>query len=192
MAASGTSKLDFTKFYNVINGKLETTPKTRHGLNPSTLEPLAEVPLSTAEDVDRAVQAARAAQEAWAETPYEERKKAVAKLGDLMEENLNEFAVMLSKEQGKPVSTMLGELAHGPCASSRASNADVPCAAQIGFAQFEISEAIKHFRGVPTLPFPEEVVSDDPDRRVITRYVPLGVAVGIVPWNCESSLGPPR
>ncbi|KAI8220734.1 putative aldehyde dehydrogenase [Colletotrichum sp. SAR 10_86] len=155
MAANGTSKLDFTKFYNVINGKLETTPKTRHGLNPSTLEPLAEVPLSTAEDVDRAVQAARAAQEAWAETPYEERKKAVAKLGDLMEENLNEFAVMLSKEQGKP----------------------------IGFAQFEISEAIKHFRGVPTLPFPEEVVSDDPDRRVITRYVPLGVAVGIVPWN---------
>ncbi|KAI8270910.1 putative aldehyde dehydrogenase [Colletotrichum sp. SAR11_239] len=155
MAATGTSKLDFTKFYNVINGKLETTPKTRHGLNPSTLEPLAEVPLSTAEDVDRAVQAARAAQEAWAETPYEERKKAVAKLGDLMEENLNEFAVMLSKEQGKP----------------------------IGFAQFEISEAIKHFRGVPTLPFPEEVVSDDPDRRVITRYVPLGVAVGIVPWN---------
>ncbi|KAJ0314653.1 hypothetical protein Brms1b_006697 [Colletotrichum noveboracense] len=155
MPANGTSKLDFTKFYNVINGKLETTPKTRHGLNPSTLEPLAEVPLSTAEDVDRAVQAARAAQEAWAETPYEERKKAVAKLGDLMEENLNEFAVMLSKEQGKP----------------------------IGFAQFEISEAIKHFRGVPTLPFPEEVVSDDPDRRVITRYVPLGVAVGIVPWN---------
>ncbi|KAI8187468.1 putative aldehyde dehydrogenase [Colletotrichum sp. SAR 10_66] len=155
MAANGTSKLDFTKFYNVINGKLETTPKTRHGLNPSTLEALAEVPLSTAEDVDRAVQAARAAQEAWAETPYEERKKAVAKLGDLMEENLNEFAVMLSKEQGKP----------------------------IGFAQFEISEAIKHFRGVPTLPFPEEVVSDDPDRRVITRYVPLGVAVGIVPWN---------
>ncbi|KAH0430275.1 aldehyde dehydrogenase [Colletotrichum camelliae] len=155
MAANGTSKLDFTKFYNVINGKLETTPKTRNGLNPSTLEPLAEVPLSTAEDVDRAVQAAKAAQEAWAETPYEERKKAVAKLGDLMEENLNEFAVMLSKEQGKP----------------------------IGFAQFEISEAIKHFRGVPTLPFPEEVVSDDPDRRVITRYVPLGVAVGIVPWN---------
>ncbi|CAI0652011.1 unnamed protein product [Colletotrichum noveboracense] len=155
MPANGTSKLDFTKFYNVINGKLETTPKTRHGLNPSTLEPLAEVPLSTAEDVDRAVQAARAAQEAWAETPYEERKKAVAKLGDLMEENLNEFAVMLSKEQGKP----------------------------IGFAQFEISEAIKHFKGVPTLPFPEEVVSDDPDRRVITRYVPLGVAVGIVPWN---------
>ncbi|KAF4918120.1 putative aldehyde dehydrogenase FUS7 [Colletotrichum viniferum] len=155
MAANGTSKLDFAKFYNVIDGKLETTPKTRHGLNPSTLEPLAEVPLSTAEDVDRAVQAARAAQEAWAETPYEERKKAVAKLGDLMEENLNEFAVMLSKEQGKP----------------------------IGFAQFEISEAIKHFRGVPTLPFPEEVVSDDPDRRVITRYVPLGVAVGIVPWN---------
>ncbi|KAF9876682.1 aldehyde dehydrogenase [Colletotrichum karsti] len=155
MAANGTTKLDFTKFYNVINGKLETTPKTRHSVNPSTLEPLHEVPLSTAEDVDRAVQAARAAQEAWAETPYEERQKAVAKLGDLIEENINEFAVLLSKEQGKP----------------------------IGFAQFEIAEAVKHFRGVPNLPLPEDVVSDDPDRRVITRYTPLGVAVGIVPWN---------
>ncbi|KAL0936258.1 aldehyde dehydrogenase [Colletotrichum truncatum] len=155
MAANGTSKLDFTKFYNIVNGKLETTSKTRHSVNPSTLEALPEVPLSTAEDVDRAVQAAKAAQEAWAETPYEERQKAVAKLGDLLEENINEFALMLSKEQGKP----------------------------IGFAQFEVGEAIKHFRGVPTLPFPEEVISDNPDRRVITRYTPLGVAVGIVPWN---------
>ncbi|TDZ33666.1 putative aldehyde dehydrogenase FUS7 [Colletotrichum spinosum] len=156
MAANGTStKLDLTKFYNIIDGKLETTSKTRHSLNPSTLEPNPEVPLSTAEDVDRAVQAAKAAQETWAETPYEERKKAVAKLGDLIEENIDELALLLTKEQGKP----------------------------LGFAQFEISEAIKHFRGVPTLPFPEEVVSDDPDRRVITRYVPLGVAVGIVPWN---------
>lgn len=98
------TKLDFTKFYNVIDGKLETTPKTRHGVNPSTLEANPEVPLSTAEDVDRAVQAARRAQEAWAETPYEERKQAVAKLGDLIEENAAEFALMLTKEQGKPVS----------------------------------------------------------------------------------------
>lgn len=105
MAANSTTKLDFTKFYNIINGKLETTPKTRHSVNPSTLEPLPEVPLSTAEDVDRAVQAAKVAQESWAETPYEERKKAVAKLGDLLEENMNELSVMLSKEQGKPVSS---------------------------------------------------------------------------------------
>ncbi|KAF6809692.1 aldehyde dehydrogenase [Colletotrichum sojae] len=149
------AKIDFTKFYNVIDGKLEETPKTRHSVNPSTLEANPEVPLSTAEDVDRAVQAARRAQEAWAETPYEERKAAVAKLGDLIEQHLDEFTQLLTKEQGKP----------------------------LGFAQFEITEAIKHFRGVPTLPFPGETVSDDPDRQVITRYVPLGVAVGIVPWN---------
>lgn len=52
---------------------------------------------------------------------------------------------------------------------------DVGSCAQLGFAQFEVSEAVKHFRGVPTLPFPGETVSDDPNRQVITRYVPLGM-----------------
>ncbi|KAK2055180.1 aldehyde dehydrogenase [Colletotrichum caudatum] len=155
MAAKDTYKLDWTKFYNVIDGKLETTSKTRHSLNPSTLEANPEVPLSTPEDVDRAVQAAKKAQEAWAETPYEERQKALAKFGEAVEARAEEFALMLTKEQGKPLQ----------------------------FAQFEVSEAVKHFKGMSDLPFPGEVVDNNPDRRVITRYTPLGVAVGIVPWN---------
>lgn len=103
MATNGTSKLDWTKFYNVVDGKLETTSKTRHSVNPSTLEANPEVPLSTPEDVDRAVQAAKKAQEAWADTPYAERQKAVAKLGEALEAHAEEFALMLTKEQGKPV-----------------------------------------------------------------------------------------
>ncbi|KAK2006836.1 aldehyde dehydrogenase [Colletotrichum eremochloae] len=155
MATNGTSKLDWTKFYNVIDGKLETTSKTRHNVNPSTLEANPEVPVSTPEDVDRAVQAGKKAQEAWAETPYEERQKALVKFAEAFEAHVEEFALMLSKEQGKPVQ----------------------------FAQIEIIESIKHFKGMSELPFPEEVVDNNPDRRVITRYTPLGVAVGIVPWN---------
>ncbi|GKT89446.1 aldehyde dehydrogenase [Colletotrichum tofieldiae] len=38
MATNGATKLDWTKFYNIIDGKLETTSKTRYGVNPSTLE----------------------------------------------------------------------------------------------------------------------------------------------------------
>ncbi|WDK19239.1 aldehyde dehydrogenase [Colletotrichum graminicola] len=158
MATNSTSKLDWTKFYNVIDGKLETTSKTRHNVNPSTLEANPEVPVSTPEDVDRAVQAGKKAQEAWAETPYEERQKAIAKFGEALEAHAEEFALMLTKEQGKPLQ----------------------------FALFEVSEAVKHFKGMSNLPFHEEVVENDPDRRVITRYTPLGVAVGIVPWNCKS------
>ncbi|KAJ0332169.1 hypothetical protein COL5a_001873 [Colletotrichum fioriniae] len=155
MATNGTSKLDWTKFYNIIDGKLESTSKTRNSPNPSTLEANPEVPLSTPEDVDRAVQAARKAQDAWSETPYEERQQALFKLGEALEAHAEEFALMLTKEQGKP----------------------------LPFAQFEIGEAVKHFKGMTNLPFPEEVVDNNPDRRVLTRYVPLGVAVGIVPWN---------
>ncbi|OHW96994.1 aldehyde dehydrogenase [Colletotrichum incanum] len=162
MATNDASKLDWTKFYNVIDGKLETTSKTRHGVNPSTLEANPEVPLSTPEDVDRAVQAAKKAQEAWAETPYEERQKALAKFGEALEAHADEFALMLTKEQGKPLQ----------------------------FAQFELIEAAKHFKGMSNLPFPEEVVDNNPDRRVITRYTPLGVAVGIVPWNSCGKIGP--
>ncbi|WQF84679.1 Putative aldehyde dehydrogenase domain, aldehyde/histidinol dehydrogenase [Colletotrichum destructivum] len=155
MATNGTSKLDWTKFYNVIDGKLETTSKTRYSVNPSTLEANPEVPVSTPEDVDRAVQAAKKAQEAWAETPYEERQKALARFGEAIEAHAEEFALMLTKEQGKALQ----------------------------FSQFEVAEATKHFKGMSNLSFPEEVVDNNPDRRVITRYTPLGVAVGIVPWN---------
>ncbi|OLN97064.1 Phenylacetaldehyde dehydrogenase 1 [Colletotrichum chlorophyti] len=133
----GTSKLDWTKFYNVIDGKLETTSKTRHSVNPSTLEANPEVPVSTAEDVDRAVQAAKRAQESWSDVPLEERQKALIKLGEALEAHADEFALMLTKEQGKALQ----------------------------FAKFEIQEAVKHFKGVATLPFPEEVISDSPDRK---------------------------
>lgn len=108
MATNGTSKLDWTKFYNIIDGKLESTSKTRNSPNPSTLEANPEVPLSTPEDVDRAVQAAKKAQDAWSETPYEERQQALFKLGEALEAHADEFALMLTKEQGKPVSHWRG------------------------------------------------------------------------------------
>ncbi|GJC99382.1 aldehyde dehydrogenase [Colletotrichum higginsianum] len=137
MATNGTSKLDWTRFYNVIDGKLETTSKTRHSVNPSTLEANPEVPVSTPRI---AVQAAKRAQEAWAETPYEERQKALARFGEAIEAHAEEFALMLTREQGKA---------------------------------FEVAEATKHFKGMSNLSFPEEVVDNNPDRRVVTRYTPL-------------------
>lgn len=103
-ASTATSdRLDFTKFYNVIDGKLESTATTRHGINPSTLEKNPPVPVSTIEDVDRAVEAAVKAAESWADVPYLERQKKVAQFADGLEALKDDFAVMLTKEQGKPV-----------------------------------------------------------------------------------------
>lgn len=62
--ANGTSKpaLNFEGGYvQIINGKVVPTEKTRHSLNPTNLEPKAEVPVATQEHIDQAVAAAKAA-----------------------------------------------------------------------------------------------------------------------------------
>lgn len=60
-SAQGGRSLDFSTFYNVIDGKLSPTKETRHGINPATEEPNPEVPVSTPKDVDRAVEAGQRA-----------------------------------------------------------------------------------------------------------------------------------
>lgn len=91
-------------FYNTINGKSTTTVKTRHGINPATGTPNAEVPVATQIDVNDAVAAAKEAFKTWSKTPWEERKKAVLAFADALEEHTNQFAKLLTQEQGKPVS----------------------------------------------------------------------------------------
>lgn len=98
--------LDFTTFSNVIDGKLSSTSETRHGMNPATDKPNPEVPVSTPEDVDRAVAAAKKAFKAWGKTSYSDRRKAVLAFADGLEKEKDGFARMLTKEQGKPVSRM--------------------------------------------------------------------------------------
>ena len=93
----------FSDFKNTINGKLTSTKETRHGINPATGKPNPPVPVSTQQDVDDAVSAGKAAFKKWSKVPYEERKKAVLAFADALEKNTNDFAKMLTQEQGKPV-----------------------------------------------------------------------------------------
>lgn len=104
--ANGTSKpaLDFEGGYvQIINGKVVPTEKTRHSLNPTNLEPKAEVPVATQEHVDQAVAAAKAAFKTWSKVPHEERKKAVLAFADALDALRAEFRDFLISEQGKPV-----------------------------------------------------------------------------------------
>lgn len=98
-------KIDlFSNYTNWIDGKPSTTAQTRHGINPATKEALPEVPCSTEEDVENAVAAARMAFKSWKEVPYEERAKAVTAFGNALEAMKDDFAKLLTTEQGKPVS----------------------------------------------------------------------------------------
>ncbi|KAI7787906.1 hypothetical protein LA080_013210 [Diaporthe eres] len=152
---SNSTPLDFTTFHNVIDGKLVGTAKTRHTISPSTLEENPPLPLSTSEDVHKAVAAAQKAAKQWAEVPWEERKKALESFIEAFESHSEDFAQMLNKEQGKPLL----------------------------WARHEVATGLAFLKGFCGLSLPEEVLEDTPERKITTHYTPLGVVVGIVPWN---------
>jgi acyl-CoA reductase-like NAD-dependent aldehyde dehydrogenase len=159
--SNGTSKLQFDTFKNVINGKLVGSSQTRHGINPATKKPNAEVPVATQKDVDDAIAAAKVAFKTWSRTSVEERREKILAYAEALKEHTNEFAKLLTTEQGKPLM----------------------------FAAMEVGDGHKWLSEMGKLEVPEEVVEDNEDRKVITRYTPLGVVAAIVPWNFPVQLG---
>ena len=138
-----------------IDGKSERSVDTAKVVNPATGETIGEVPVATRAQLDQTVEAARAAFPAWAATPIDRRQAIVSAIGDRLEANAEEFMALLTREQGKP----------------RAG------------AEWEVFGSVAWFRAIATQSLPEEVIEDTPERRVITRYTPLGVVGGITPWN---------
>ena len=98
-----------TKLQNFIDGELvdPADGATEEVVNPATGEPIAEAPLSTEEDVDRAVKAARSAFGDWSTKPPMERSAALLKIADLIEERADEIADLESADAGKPRNAVL-------------------------------------------------------------------------------------
>src|SRR4051795_13338636 len=102
MAATHT---DVKTYENFIDGEW-TAPaegRTEGVLNPATGEEIAQAPLSTKEDVDRAVAAARKAFESWSQTTPMERSNALLKLADALEERAEEIGRLEATNAGKPL-----------------------------------------------------------------------------------------
>ncbi|RMG88552.1 MAG: CoA-acylating methylmalonate-semialdehyde dehydrogenase [Chloroflexi bacterium] len=81
--------------------------------NPATCDILAEVPESTAADVDKAVQAATEAFEEWRSTPILTRAQYMFRFKNLLEENFDDIARMIVEENGKTIDEARGELRRG-------------------------------------------------------------------------------
>jgi malonate-semialdehyde dehydrogenase (acetylating)/methylmalonate-semialdehyde dehydrogenase len=94
-------------------------------LNPATDEVLAEVPLSTAGDVDRAVQSAQKALKGWRNTAVTERIQVMFRYKQLLEENFEAIARQITLECGKTLDESRGELRRG------VENVEVACGAPI-------------------------------------------------------------
>jgi phenylacetaldehyde dehydrogenase len=152
----------------LINGKWvdAASGKTFPTYNPATGEVMAQIAEGDREDINRAVTAARAAFEKgpWRRMTASERGKLIWKLGDLLEENLEEFAELESLDNGKPLTI--------------ARVADVPLAADL--FRYMAGWATK-IEG-NTIPIS---VPYTPGARYLayTLREPVGVVGQIIPWN---------
>jgi acyl-CoA reductase-like NAD-dependent aldehyde dehydrogenase len=147
----------------VIGGeRLEAADgRTFETLDPSTGNTIAEVPQAGAEDVDRAVRAAREAFEdgRWSGIAAAKRTRALLALADAIESNADELAELESLDNGKPVKL--------------AKRVDVALAA----------EHVRYFAGWPTKIEGETLPVAQPDMHCYTRKEPVGVCGQIIPWN---------
>lgn len=103
------------KLKNFINGKLvESGSKVTEAVpNPATGEILAEVPISNKDDVAEAVQVAKEAFKTWSKTPVPKRARILFKYQQLITENHEELARLITQENGKNLEEARGEVQRG-------------------------------------------------------------------------------
>lgn len=155
-----------TTYHNYIKGEWvsSTTNKTYPSLNPSSKEVLGYFQESDEQDVDLAIQAAEDAFPNWANTAATIRGDVLFKLIQLLEEQQEELATIITKEVGK---------------SFREANGEVR----------KTIEAMKQFSGEATRMTGETVPSHDSGIFAYTIREPLGVVGVIAPYNFPLGIG---
>jgi betaine-aldehyde dehydrogenase len=109
--AEKKKKTEVLELQNMIGGEFVAPAdgKTEDIVNPANGEVIAHAPFSTAEDVDRAVKAARKAFETWSVTTPGERQALLLKLADGFEKRAEEITDLETKDAGKPRQAMFDE-----------------------------------------------------------------------------------
>ncbi|HET6829726.1 MAG TPA: gamma-aminobutyraldehyde dehydrogenase [Solirubrobacterales bacterium] len=150
-----------TKVQNFIDGELADAADgaTDEVINPATGEAFAEAPLSTEEDVDRAVQAARRAFEGWAATTPGERATALFRLAEIVEENADLLSDLEATDAGKPRNVFKDD--------------EIPA----------MADQLRFFAGAARV-LPGSAAGEYVENRTsIIRREPAGVVGQIAPWN---------
>jgi malonate-semialdehyde dehydrogenase (acetylating) / methylmalonate-semialdehyde dehydrogenase len=99
---------------NYVDGFWEpSSGETLPVVNPATMQTIAHVPLSTADELDQAVQAAKRAFDDWRRTPPLARARCLLRLRDLMEANFEELSRIQTIEHGKTIDESRGETRRG-------------------------------------------------------------------------------
>ena len=131
--------------------------------NPATGEHIGTVPLMGAAETRRAIEAANAAWPAWRKKTAKERAAVLRRWHDLILENADDLALIMTTEQGKPLPEAKGEVQFGA-----------------SFIEWFAEEG-KRVAG-------ETLQSPWPDRRLVVTKEPIGVCAAITPWNFPAAM----
>jgi len=144
----------------LIDGQWVEGGKTFDTINPATGQVLAPVVEASAQDVDRAVEAARRAFEAgpWPRMPASERGRMIWRLADLVEQNIDELAELETLDNGKPI--------------FESRQVDLPM----------VVDVLRYYAGWATKIHGETVNTFD-TAFTYTQREPVGVVGLILPWN---------
>ena len=131
--------------------------------NPARGDVICELADLGVPEVSRAIEAARIAQKPWAAQTGKERAAILRKWYDLMVENADDLATILTAEMGKPLAEAKGEILYGA-----------------SFVEW-FGEEAKRVYG-------ETIPGHQPDKRITVIKQPVGVVASITPWNFPNAM----
>jgi len=131
--------------------------------DPATGEELARVPRCGAAETGRAIEAAAAAQPAWRARTAQERAEVLRRFHDLVVEHEADLALLITREQGKPLAEARGEIGYAA-----------------GFLGWFAEEARRVYG--------ETIPAHRADARLLVVREPIGVGAGITPWNFPAAM----
>ena len=142
-------------FQLTIDGIATPGASTLDVINPATGKVFISCARADKSQLDAAVASSKAAFATWSVTSIETRRQALLNIADALAARLDEFARLLTEEQGKPLAHAAGEIG-GSAAIIRA------------FAAMHL---------------PSKILRETETERIVQQQVPLGVVAAITPWN---------
>lgn len=146
-----------------VNGEWLRLATTIPVQNPATLESVGSVPDGGAAEARQAVEAAYQAFESWSKTTAYERAALLERWHQVIESRLEEIALVMTLEQGKPLAEAKGEVQYA-------------------------NSYIKWYAEEAKRIYGETIPSSSSSKRILVQKQPVGVVAAVTPWNFPAAM----
>lgn len=144
----------------LIDGELVAGASSMDVINPATGKSFTRCPRADVNQLNSAIAAAKAAFPAWSRKSWDERRQYLVKLADALAAQIDDFAKVLTLEQGKPLDQ----------------------------AKYELGGAIAMIRAFTQMKIEPKVLREDAAHKIVMQRAPLGVVAAITPWNFPNAM----